>query len=85
MKMVRNILTMVVFVILLIFLYLQQLEKYEKIMKAFDWLISRGDYEEHYIEQIKHLCGDLCDLEKEISPGDFMGSVKAQVIQIFQS
>lgn len=54
-------------------------------MKAFDWLISRGDYEEHYIEQIKHLCGDLCDLEKEISPGDFMGSVKAQVIQIFQS
>ena len=52
-------------------------------MKAFDWLIRRGDSEEHYIEQIKHLCGDLCDLEKEITPGEFMGSVKAQVISIF--
>ena len=80
MKMVRNILTMAVLVIFLIFFYLQQIEKDEKIMKAFDWLIRRGDYEEHYIEQIKHLCGDLCDLEKEITPGEFMGSVKAQVI-----
>ena len=80
MKKVRNILTMVVFVIFLIFLCLQQNKKDEKIMKAFDWLISRSDYQANYIEQIKTLCGDLCDFKKEITPGEFMGSVKAKVI-----
>ena len=81
--MVRNTLTMVVFVTILTFLYLQKIEKDEKISKAINWMIKGAESEEHYINQIKHLCGDLCDLEKEIAPGDFMGSVKAEVTLIF--
>ena len=80
MKMLRNVITVIVFVTFLIFLYLQQMEKDEKIIKAFDWLISRSDYQANYIEQIKTLCGDLCDFKKEITPGEFMGSFKARVI-----
>jgi hypothetical protein len=85
MKMGRNIRTMVVFLIFLMFFYLQQMGKEKRIMKAFDWLTRSANNEVHYIDQIKHLCGELCHLEKDITPGEFLGSVKAQVILIFQS
>ena len=85
--MLRNVITVIVFatfLIFLIFLYLQQIKKDDKIMKAFDWLISRSDDKENYIQQIKNLCGDICDFKKEIIPGKFMGSVKAKVMQNVQ-
>ena len=31
------------------------------------------------IKVIRELCGDLCDTTKDITPGEFMGSVTAQV------
>ena len=31
------------------------------------------------IKMVKEICGDLCDTSKEISPGEFMGSVTAKV------
>ena len=80
MKLLRNVMTVIVFATFMIFLYTQRVKKDYKIMRAFDWLISKSDYQGNYIEQIKNLCGDLCDFKKEIIPGEFMGSVKAKVI-----
>ena len=85
MKLLRNVMTVIVFATFMIFLYTQRVKKDYKIMRAFDWLISKSDYQGNYIEQIKNLCGDLCDFKKEIIPGKFMGSVKAKVMQNVQS
>ena len=32
------------------------------------------------IQSIQQMCGDLCDTSKEITPGDFMGSVTSKVV-----
>ena len=77
----RNIFTVVVFVSLVIILYIEKTEKKDITLKA---VIKRISNQQNYIEQIKDLCGDLCDVKKEITPADFMGSVKAKVIQNFQ-
>jgi len=42
-------------------------------------VIKRIGDKPNYIDQIRDLCGDLCDIKKNITPADFMGSVKAKV------
>ena len=33
-----------------------------------------------HVRRVQEVCGELCDLNKPISPGPFMGSVTAKVI-----
>ena len=82
MERLRNLFTVIVFVSLVIILYIKKTENNDITLKA---VIKRISTQNNYIEQIKDLCGDLCDVKKEITPGDFMGSVKAKVIPKFQS
>ena len=61
------------------FMFLKDAVKKEKISQAVKWLNNSTEDQAGYFTAIKDLCGDLCDLEKEIEMGDFMGSVKAKV------
>ena len=79
MKTPSKAITVIAVIALSLYMFLQNASKKEKIFEAVKWLNNRREDQAGYFTAIKDLCGDLCDLEKEIEQGDFMGSVKAKV------
>ena len=74
----RNLnLILFVTVILLVFILLHkssELQSYKERMKELDRRLL-----EPQLEMIKNLCGDLCNLDKEIKEGTFIGSLNSEV------